>query len=165
MSRRYRQMIIDANETPMLFNLYAACASWTVLAGFCIFPGTFTSLQRAEWLHGSEHGLRVQSAVQNIPLIPLASCCYLLGLSSLGYLWLRFRQNYVWLLAHIFLPGILNGLSGLLTMLLNVYSAQEGHWSPPAWATLCLILTTLTCTLVACGLYKYWLVQLRDRRL
>ncbi|KAJ0123535.1 PHO85 cyclin-1 [Diaporthe amygdali] len=162
MSSRYRRMILEANETPIFYNMTAAGASWTVLAGFCIFPGTFTSLQQAEWLHESDDGRRVQSAVQNIPLIPLASCCYLVGVGSLGYLWSRFRLNYVWLLAHIFFPGILNGLSGLLTMLLNIYSAQQGHWSPPAWATLCLVTITLTFTLVVSCLYKYWLAQLRD---
>lgn len=96
-------MIIEANETPIIFNLVAAGASWTVLAGFCIFPGTFTSIQQADWTQEALGGPRVQRAVQNVPLIPLASCCYIAGISSLGYLWSRFRSNYIWLLAHIFL--------------------------------------------------------------
>lgn len=45
----------------------------------------------------------IQHNVQNIPLLPIAYCSYGFGLVGLGYLWSKFRDNYVWLLTHIFL--------------------------------------------------------------
>lgn len=105
MALRYHQMVLQSNEIPIHYNCAAAAASWTVLAGFFIFPGTFTSLKRSEVLAHSQGGRVVQNAVQNIPLLPLASCLYVLGITGLGLLWWKFRANYVWLLGHIFLYG------------------------------------------------------------
>jgi hypothetical protein len=65
-------MIIDSSEVPVLYNLAAAAAQWTVLAGFFILPGTFTSLKEQSQFIG---GPGIARTVVNIPLIPLAGIC------------------------------------------------------------------------------------------
>lgn len=103
MSSAYERMVIQANEVPFQWRLGASAASWTVLAGFFIFPGTFTSLKQSEILKYSHEGRDIHNAVQNILLLPFASFCYLVGVIGLGYLWSRYRNNYFWLLSNIFL--------------------------------------------------------------
>ncbi len=51
------------------------------------------------------------------------------------WLWWRWRDNFVWLLNKIFLPGCLNSLAGLISTLINVYSQQGGAWSVTAKVT------------------------------
>ncbi|KAI1086237.1 hypothetical protein F5B19DRAFT_175506 [Rostrohypoxylon terebratum] len=43
----------------------------------------------------------------------------------------------------IFVPGILNATTGLVTTLLNIYTAKDGAWSPTAIATVALITIVL----------------------
>lgn len=116
MPSAYERMIIQANDIPVQWRLAASAASWTVLAGFFIFPGTFTSLKRSEILENSEEGREIRNAVQNIVLLPFACCFYVAGVAGLGYLWSRYRNNYFWLLGNIFLyDRPLSTLNDLLT--------------------------------------------------
>lgn len=52
----YRQMLVEANEVWNYYNLAAGLASWIVLAGLFISPGTFTSLKSSRVLQQSENG-------------------------------------------------------------------------------------------------------------
>jgi len=92
-------MIIESSEAPIWCNLAAAAAQWTVLAGFFILPGTFTSLKEQPQVIGDS---RIASTVVNIPLIPLAGICYAVGVAGLAMLWFKFRLNYMWLFTHLF---------------------------------------------------------------
>lgn len=47
MAQSYHQMIIASQEVPVWYNIAAAASSWTMLAGFFVFPGTFTSLKKS----------------------------------------------------------------------------------------------------------------------
>lgn len=47
------RMIVHANEIPIKWRLGASAASWTILAGFFIFPRTFTSLRKSEFFQGN----------------------------------------------------------------------------------------------------------------
>lgn len=96
-------MLLEAHDIPEQFNLAAAAASWITLAGFFILPGTFTSLSKSRILEESQGGRAVHHAVQNIPLLPLAGLCYLVGVASLIYLWHKFKRNHIWNMLHIFL--------------------------------------------------------------
>ncbi|KAH8743689.1 hypothetical protein F5883DRAFT_476924 [Diaporthe sp. PMI_573] len=126
MSQTRQRMIIESSSAPIWCNLAAAAAQWTVLAGFFILPGTFTSLKEQPQVIGDS---RIASTVVNIPLIPLAGICYAAGVAGLAMLWFKFRLNYMWLFTHLFCPGILNCISGIISIMLNVYTARDGTWS------------------------------------
>ncbi|KAH8755411.1 hypothetical protein F5883DRAFT_430626 [Diaporthe sp. PMI_573] len=149
MSRSYSRIVLESNEVGLRYNVAAATACWFMLAGFFILPGTFTSIKRSTFLSSSEGGRRVQSAVQNVPLSAAAGLCYLVAIVGLGTLWRKFRANYVWVTQHILLPSCLNCLSGLFTVLTNVYTARKGIWSPTAWASLGIVLISMLISLIA----------------
>ena len=63
----YKAMIVQAHEVPSAYCILAAVANWLFLAGFVVFPGTFTTISQATAL-----GV-VQHAVQNAPLLVSAA--------------------------------------------------------------------------------------------
>jgi hypothetical protein len=63
-------------------------------------------------------------------------------------LWWRWAHNYVWLLNSIFVPGMLNGLSGVVSTFAGIYGAQDGVYGASSIATLAV---TGACTIV-CGI-------------
>ncbi|KAF3768210.1 hypothetical protein M406DRAFT_250189, partial [Cryphonectria parasitica EP155] len=148
MAQSYHRMIIASNEVPIWYNVTAAAASWIMLAGFFTFPGSFTSLKTSHTLENSH----LVQAVANIPLLAIASVCYAIGAIGLCLLWSEFRTNYV--------PGLLNCISGLLAVLINVYSARDGTWSPTAWATLGIVLFSLTFMISTSCIYRVRLLKL-----
>jgi hypothetical protein len=100
----HRPMIREEKrEAPKLDNLFAAIFSWLTLAGFIVLPGTFTSLAKSESLGDSKGGIVVQDAVRNIPLLAVAVVCCLAGTIGSCWFWWKWRQNYVWLVARIFM--------------------------------------------------------------
>ena len=82
-------------------------------------------------------------------------------------LWLRHRKNYVWVINRIFLPTFMNSLAGLISTIVNVYSAQSGQYSITARVTL---IVTGSCTVVAAGLFLLYnnlaltIIKRRHRR-
>jgi uncharacterized membrane protein len=75
------------------------------------------------------------------------------------YLWWRQRRNYVWLLSNIFFPAAFNGLSGLLSTLVNVKATSNTTMGTLSIATLAV---TGGCTVI-CGIlaaiYWFWLLR------
>ncbi|KAI1086051.1 hypothetical protein F5B19DRAFT_480596 [Rostrohypoxylon terebratum] len=135
---RYSQLVIEAYEFSGKYNLLAAVASWLLLAGFVIIPGTYTSLQKAD-LGATGAGKVLNNVIQHTSLLGIAITCCILGIAGIGVLWWWFRNSYVWLNDRIFLPGILNATTGLVTTLVNIYTAKNGAWSATAIATVTLI--------------------------
>lgn len=62
---RYVNMLLALDDIPQMFNMMASFFTWILLAGFVLFPGTFTSLQQQQ-LSGVEGQLL--NVVTNIPL-------------------------------------------------------------------------------------------------
>lgn len=67
-STRYMNMLLALDGIPRMHNILAAFFTWILLAGFVLFPGTFTSLQ-----HVDESGLggteaHILHAIKNLPL-------------------------------------------------------------------------------------------------
>ena len=74
-------------------------------------------------------------------------CCIFGGV---GLLWvgLRNADNYVWLLSKIFIPGMFNGLSGLITTFVSIHNSKNGvHYGATTIGTLA---ATGACTII-CG--------------
>ncbi|KAI0134074.1 hypothetical protein BJ170DRAFT_678989 [Xylariales sp. AK1849] len=132
---RYMEMLLSLDTIPRMHNIYASFFSWILLAGFVVFPGTFTSIEDLS----TETDVQVVTAastvlnsVKNVPLLVIAAVCCGVGATGMGWLAIRWRRNYVWLLNRLFLPGIMNGLAGLISALITVYTQQHGAWSVTA---------------------------------
>ncbi|RSL46227.1 hypothetical protein CEP51_015967 [Fusarium floridanum] len=81
----YNAMIVQAHEVPSAYCIPAAVANWLFLAGFVVFPGTFTTISQATALGNSQAGRVVQHAVQNTPLLVVGSLCCFIGGAALGW--------------------------------------------------------------------------------
>ncbi len=101
-------MLLAIDQIPRLHNILASFFSWILLAGYLVFPGTFTTIQKSKALNSDNEDENVVKdailkAVKNVPLLWVAgACCILGGLGMIG-LWIKWRDNYVWLINRIFL--------------------------------------------------------------
>ncbi|CRL19522.1 unnamed protein product [Penicillium camemberti] len=128
----YTKMIIEFYCTPLRYNVLASTTNWVLLAGYLVIPGTFTSLQKSKSLEhkldANDTGKTILYTIQNPPVLGIG-CSFLilgaLGMSALG--WDR-RHNYVWLINKMFIPTFLNSIAGLITTVINIYTARNGHW-------------------------------------
>ena len=96
-------MSVQANQARKRYSISAGYFSWLTLAGYVVLPNTFTSLRNADGLDGTASGRALQTAVQNVQLLPLAGLLCCIGTAGSCWLWWRWRRNYVWLISHIFL--------------------------------------------------------------
>jgi hypothetical protein len=129
---RYIEMLLNLDTIPRLHNIYASFFSWIVLAGFVVVPGTFTSIQDLTddpSVVANGTASTILDHVKNVPLLVIAAICCGVGVGGMMWLAYRWRQNYVWLLNRLFLPGVMNGLAGLISSLITVYTQQHGDWS------------------------------------
>lgn len=124
-------MLLDLDAVPKWHNIAVAISAWMLLAGFVIFPGTFTSIQSINEQNTDIGGLEkwVLSRVRNLPLLVVAGICCGIGAIGMISFWVRWRRNYVWVCNRVFLPGTLNALAGLLSTIVNVHTAQNHQWS------------------------------------
>ncbi|KAG2004716.1 hypothetical protein CC2G_003243 [Coprinopsis cinerea AmutBmut pab1-1] len=156
---RYVNMLLALDDIPHWYNLLASFFTWVLLAGFLLFPGTFTSLQQIAEETDDELRRRILTAVTHVPLYIIAWLCCGVGAVGMIWLWWRWMRNYIWLLSKIFVPGFLNGLAGVITTLVNVYGVQDGQFSTTAKVTIIVV----SCTAGACGLlvliYQFWLLR------
>lgn len=118
---RYVQMLLGQDDIPALHNILASFFVWLLLAGFLVFPGTFTSIQHS--LEGKEDSHawtdqtteKIFKSVKNIPLLVLAAIACGVSVVGMASLALRHLPNYVWLLNKLIVPGVANCLAGLIS--------------------------------------------------
>jgi energy-converting hydrogenase Eha subunit C len=149
------------------------------LAGFIIFPGTFTSIQSIDVDDPTRSGAEkwILGRVKNVPLLVIAGTCCVIGAAGMIWLWYRWHNNFIWLVNRIFLfvtfslatppadfllcarPGTLHGLAGEISTIVNVFSQQRGKFSTTALVT---AIVTGACTTV-CGVlvlfYSNWKLE------
>lgn len=145
----YLNMIMSLDRIPRLHNILAVVFVWLLLLGFVLFPGSFTRTERQPSVsseqppNNNNEGttIRVGQITVNVPLslaqrvaLVLASVFILTGVFGTAWLALRWRRNYIWLLNKLYLPLILNGLTGLGATLIAVYAQHNGEWCPQAIA-------------------------------
>lgn len=70
MDTQYVNMLLALDDIPALYNLLAGFFTWILLAGFILFPGTFTSLQTLNNTTGVS-GQVQQELVKAIAHLPL----------------------------------------------------------------------------------------------
>ena len=68
MDTQYVNMLLALDSIPRLHNMLAGFFTWILLAGFVLFPGTFTSLQNENVVSTGEVGKKVLDAVGHVPL-------------------------------------------------------------------------------------------------
>ncbi|KAK2467910.1 hypothetical protein APHAL10511_000205 [Amanita phalloides] len=146
---QYMNMLLALDEIPRIHNLAASFFTWILLAGFVLFPGTFASLRN------NAAAKDAVDLINHIPLFVIAFLCCGIGAAGMGYFWWRWMNNYVWLVNKIFLPGLLNGFTGVISTLASVYGAQNGEFSSASKTT--IIVTTST-TFICGVLTSYYLL-------
>ncbi|OAX43436.1 hypothetical protein K503DRAFT_681200 [Rhizopogon vinicolor AM-OR11-026] len=153
---RYVNMLLALDDIPQWFNMMASFFTWILLAGFLLFPGTFTSLKQQQ-ISGAE--ALVLNVISDVPLYVIAWLCTGIGAIGMIWLWWRWQKNYVWIVNRIFVPGLLNSLAGIISVLSNIYGVQNGTYSTPGKSA---IIVTVAVTVV-CGclvfVYYFWLLR------
>ena len=166
---RYMEMLLHLDQIPRIHNILASAFTWILLAGFLVVPGTFTSLKKSQAFQEADSddsddvGHAILHGIANIGLLWVSGAFCVIG--GLGCLWLWFcwRNNYVWLLNRIFLPAALNAAAGLLTTIVNVYTAQKGVWSSSAKIAGSVTGGCLGVAGMLFALYNFWaLEKVRD---
>lgn len=104
---RYMNMFLQLDHIPQLHNIYAFISTYILLAGYIVFPGTFTSIRNSSTVEGvagkSHAGQTVFKAVQNVPLLVIAAMCCVAGVVGMCLLWWIYQDNFIWLRQKIFL--------------------------------------------------------------
>ena len=104
---RYGSMLLELDRIPRLHNIYASLFTWLILAGYIVFPGTFTSLRKSNAIKNGANRDQAEQVildtVQNVPLLWLAAICCVIGASRISWLWWRWNENFVWLVNRVFL--------------------------------------------------------------
>ncbi|KAK7594586.1 hypothetical protein V3481_005595 [Fusarium oxysporum f. sp. vasinfectum] len=155
----YNAMIVESHEELRLYSVLAAVFNWLFLAGFVVFPGTFTSLGKAAALSESKTGRAVQKVMHHTPLIVIGCLCCFLGSIGIGWIAWKRKRNHVWLNDHIFMPGLLNSMVALLMSLTNIYTAQRGSWSSTAIITVSIIGGWTAIMGAFFTVYELWLLK------
>ncbi|KAH7326328.1 hypothetical protein B0I35DRAFT_449038 [Stachybotrys elegans] len=133
-------MLLNQDDIPQMHTILAAFFVWLLLAGFLVFPGTFTNIEESIE-NGNQDAFATQAASailstsRNIPLLVIASTACGIAVLGMLYLAIEHRNNYIWLLNKLLLPGATNGLAGLISTLIGVYSQQDGEWNITALVT------------------------------
>ncbi|KAJ6620022.1 hypothetical protein B0H10DRAFT_1792402, partial [Mycena sp. CBHHK59/15] len=142
MDTKYVNMLLAIDGIPPLFNILASFFTWILLAGFVLFPGTFTNLQQGgDELGGL--GTTAVNVIKHLSLYVVAWVCTGVGAAGMAWLWYRWQANYIWLVNRIFMPGLLNSLAGVLSTLANILGAQDATLSISSKSTL-IVTTSLT---------------------
>jgi hypothetical protein len=151
-------MLLALDTIPRLHNILASFFTWILLAGFVIFPGTFTSLSTSDKLNASHTASEILHSIKHVQLLVIAGVCCGIGAAGMIWLWWRWRSNFVWLLNKIFMPGCLNSLAGLISTLTNVYSQQGGMWSITARVTAIVSGAVMVITGALFVIYNFWVL-------
>ena len=92
-------MLLGLDNIPRLHNIFASFFTWILLAGYVVFPATFTSINKNQSLDekvdGKDFESRVLATVRNAPLLYIAACCCFVGVSGMLWLWWLHGRNYV----------------------------------------------------------------------
>ncbi|OAK97329.1 hypothetical protein IQ06DRAFT_296496 [Phaeosphaeriaceae sp. SRC1lsM3a] len=158
---RYIDMLLNLDDVSPLHNILASASVWILLAGYIVFPATFNKLQKEEMDAKADSSLKQHAldTVRNVPLLYVAAFACGIGVLGCLWLWWEHRKNYVWVINRIFLPALLNSIAGLVSTLVNVYSAQDGQYSVTAKVT---VVVTAACSTVAAALFLlYNMVMLK----
>jgi hypothetical protein len=97
-------MLIEVDAIPWFHNILATFFTWILLAGFIIFPGTFTSINpNNKEIQAFQVASEAVEIVKNTSLLYISGVCCLIGAFGILWLWQTWKDKYTWLLSKIFL--------------------------------------------------------------
>ncbi|KJA18265.1 hypothetical protein HYPSUDRAFT_45441 [Hypholoma sublateritium FD-334 SS-4] len=157
MDTQYVNMMLALDDISMMYSILASFSAWILLAGFILFPGTFSSLQKTV-TNKVGTGAVPTNVIDRVTFIVAWACT---GIGALGKLWLwwRWRKNYIFALNKIFLPGLMHSLAGVLSTLSNVVGAQGAKFSATSKLTIFVTSGSTVVFGVLTAFYSLWLVR------
>ncbi|KAF7311163.1 hypothetical protein MKEN_01017500 [Mycena kentingensis (nom. inval.)] len=110
MNTRYVHMLVDMENIRPFYKVLAHLATWLLLAGFVLAPGTFAppANEDEEDSFGSE-------LTKHMSLLVISWIITGIGALSMTGLWFRWRKNYLWIHDALFIPGMLHSLAGVVS--------------------------------------------------
>ncbi|GFG16466.1 conserved hypothetical protein [Aspergillus lentulus] len=179
----YVRMLLELQDIHWLYNFMASLAAWMLLAGYLVIPGTFTSLQRSDTITNkmaqNDADKAVLKTIQNPPLVAIAWVLLSIGVATMSFLFYRWRRNYLWLISRLFMyvqrrktdggrltkekitsPTLLNTAAGLLTTLINIYTAKNKYWSIMALLTVAVSGVLAASSAGLTVVYKFWKLRI-----
>ncbi|GFF99723.1 conserved hypothetical protein [Aspergillus udagawae] len=179
----YVRMLLELQDIHWLYNFMASLAAWMLLAGYLVIHGTFTSLQRSDTITNkmaqNDAEKAVLKTIQNPPLVAIAWVLLGIGVATMSFLFYRWRRNYLWLISRLFMyvqrrktdggwltkekitsPTLLNTAAGLLTTLINVYTAKNKYWSIMALLTVAVSGVLAASSAGLTVVYKFWKLRI-----
>ncbi|KAF7177422.1 hypothetical protein CNMCM7691_005627 [Aspergillus felis] len=164
METEYVRMLLELQDIHWFYNSVASLAAWMLLAGYLVIPGTFTSLQRSDSLTNevaqNDAGKAILKTIQNPPLVAIALTLLGIGAAIMSFLFYRWRRNYLWLINRLFIPTLLNTAAGLLTTLINIYTAKDKCWSIMALLTVVVSGVLAASSAGLTIVYKFWKLRI-----
>lgn len=100
---QYLRMLMEYDCLPLGSNLFSTFFTWVLLAGYLVFPGTFTSIQKSSYGSDNRAQKLLNHAIQNLPLLWTAAFCCGVGACGIVWLWWKLRHNYLYLTNHLFM--------------------------------------------------------------
>ena len=100
---RYHAMVLQMEqEISLQYGMLAGSFAWLLLVGFLLSPATYTSARYVETLEKAALATKFSIATaRNIPVIGLACAACVIATVGLGWLWWKWRHNYVWINRHL----------------------------------------------------------------
>jgi zinc transporter ZupT len=78
-------------------------------------------------------------------------------------LWHRRRHNFVWLRDSLFVPGMFNGLTGVISTFAAIYGTEDGSYSLVSKITLGVTGGSMVICAFLAAIYKFWKLHLVKR--
>ncbi|CAG8428386.1 unnamed protein product [Penicillium salamii] len=126
-------MIVEVDEIAWEYNIIASSVNWVLLAGYL-----------------------------NPSLLAIVCVLFVLGTTTMGWLFHAHRVNYIWLINRLFIPTLLNAFVGLLTIVINICTARYGDVFIMALLAIITIGLLATSSFTLTIMYKRKLKRLRD---
>ncbi|KAI0051559.1 hypothetical protein FA95DRAFT_236496 [Auriscalpium vulgare] len=145
----YVNLMFQEGVAPPRYKFLAGLFTWTLLGGFIVLPGTYTTLQTLQENQiGGQTEQKAIKAALHVPLFAVAWSFAMAGAVGMCWLWYKLRKSYVWLCDRLFWPGALNGLMGLLSTIVTIFSAEQGELAASGTTTIaitgsCMVICTL----------------------
>lgn len=105
----YMIQLLESADVSLFESWGVAFAAWLLLAGFVVFPGTFTNIKGIDLSNQAVTGAErwLFTKIQNLPLLGVAAVCSGLGALGMIIFWIRWRHNHVLVADKVFLVRLM----------------------------------------------------------